>query len=251
MVNRDNCQKPPHLRAILDGLRFTNGRNIEGWLEYFIEHENPEVRAVGAEVIGYRGLTNFKEKIILLQTDPDPHASLAAMYSLIGLGISPTKERLVPFLNIPDSSLSLKAIELLLTIGDPEAVSICRGRIKKTSETVINQGLVFYLSISGTIDDVKIINEVMQKQPAIKKSCLLALGLCGNIGSVNLLIAHLDKIDDIDAFTAAYQGLRLMTGMDHLPQFDPDEVGPEEVLKYQALWMSWWDQNHNNFLNGI
>ena len=239
-------QKPAHLQAIIDGLKFSRGPDLDGWLEYFIGHENPAVRAVGAEVIGYRRLTSLKEKIILLQADPDPNISMAAIYSLIGMGVGPTKDMFVPFLNITESSLFLKAIELLLTIGDQEAVSICRER-SKTSEPIINQKLVFYLSISGTIDDVQIINEVMQKQPAIKKTCLLALGLCGNAESIDLLISHLDKIDDLEAFTAAYQGLRLMTGMDYLPQFDPDEVGPEEILKYQGLWKDWWNQNQNKF----
>jgi len=240
------AQNPPHLRAIIDGLNFSCGPESDEWLEYFIGHENPTVRAVGAEVIGYCGLTNLQEKIVLLQDDPDPHTSLAAMYSLLGWGIKPTKERLIPFLNIPDSTLLLKVIELLLIIGDPDAISICRER-SKTSEPAINQKLVFFLSISGTIDDVQIINEIIQKQPEITTSCFLALGLCGNIVSMDFLIDHLDKIDDIETFTAAYQALRLITGVDYLPQFEPDEVVPEEILKYQLLWENWWEQNQSKF----
>ena len=75
-------QKPGHLKAIVDGLKYSKSKKIPDWLAYFIEHENPEVRAVGVEVIGYRGLHSLKENIQKLLNDPDPIVRFAAIYSL-------------------------------------------------------------------------------------------------------------------------------------------------------------------------
>lgn len=239
------AQKLPHLMAIIDGLKFTNGKDIEGWLNYFLEHENPAVRSVGAEVSGYSRLTILKDKLSALTEDTDRNVSMSAIYSLASMGIMPEKNMLTSFLNNHDPALTLKAVELLLRMGSYEAVAFCRQKSASVSE--FNREVVYFLSIAGNLQDSNNIIEIMNKQPVITKECLLALGLCGNVESMDMLIAHLDNIDNPETFAAAYQGLRLITGADYLPQFDPEEVTPKEILGYQDSWKDWWDQNRKNF----
>jgi uncharacterized protein (TIGR02270 family) len=238
-------QKPPHVRAIIDGLKFSMGPNLDGWLEYFLEHAHPEVRAVGAEVIGYRGLTRFAQKLVILQRDPEPCVAMAANYSLANLKYNSNRELLVPFMKHPDLSLISRSLELLLRMGDQEAIAFCRETLDSAPDP--DSIFVYFTAISGADSDTQLIHKVMQRQPALTESCLLALALYGNIDSVDVLISHLGNIDIPDVFMAAYQGLRSLTGMDYLPTFDFDEVQAEEVLKFQSQWSTWWSENRNRF----
>ena len=239
-------QQPPHFKAIVDGLKYSNSKDLDGWLEYFVEHENPAVRSVGAEVIGYRGLHTLKDKILRLQNDSDPYVSITANYSLHNMGITIDKNKLKAYLNEDDPSVVLKAIELLLRLGDSEIIKTCREKCA-SSENEINQKLIFYLAIAGNLYDIKIINDLLQRQPETKKECLLALGMTGHTGSFDLLTDHLKNIDDWDTYTAAFQALRFITGMDYIPKFDSDEAEPEEITEYKNLWEEWLDKNRNNF----
>lgn len=243
-------QNPPHSHAIVDGLKFSTAPDLEGWLEYFLQHEDPTVRAVGATVIGYRRENSLKEKLFSFRDDPDQQVSMAAIYSLAEMGMMPDENALVPFLNSTDPANVVAAVELFLRMGASEAVNLCREKCT-TSIPEINQKLVFYLAISGTNDDIQIINKLIIEQPSNKRDCLLALGLCGNPNSVDVLIDYLGSVDDYDLFTAAYQGLRLITGIDYLPQFDPDEVEPNQIIEYQNLWKNWWNSNQNNFVSNL
>jgi len=71
--------------------------------------------------------------------------------------------------------------------------------------------------------------------------------MTGHAGSLELLTDHLDNIDDWDTYIAAFQGLRFITGMDFIPQFDPDEAEPEEVTEYKNIWSQWLEKNQSNF----
>jgi len=119
-------QQPPHFKAIVDGLKFSKSKDLDDWLEYFIEHENPVVRSVGAEVIGYRSLHSLKDNILQLQNDPDPYVSIAANYSLFNMSVIPDKYKLETYLDEDDPSVVLKAIELLLWLGERDIIKICR-----------------------------------------------------------------------------------------------------------------------------
>jgi uncharacterized protein (TIGR02270 family) len=243
-------QQPPHFKAIVDGLKYSKSKELDGWLEYFIEYENPIIRSVGAEVMGYRGLHSLKDKILQLQNDPDPCVSIAANYSLFNMGVMPDKYKLETYLGEDDPSVVLKAIELLLRLGESNIIKICREKCA-SSELEIIRKLIFYLAIAGDLNDVEIINDLIQRQPTIKKECLLALGMTGHAGSLDLLADQLDNIDDWDTYTAAFQGLRFITGMDFMPQFDPDEAEPEEITEYKRLWVEWLERNQNNFSEGF
>ena len=238
------AQRPPHFRALLDGLKHTFGQGIEGWLACFLDHENPTVRGAGAEVAGYRGLIHLQDKIMSMQKDPD--VSMIVMVALASMGVLPERHMVAPFINAEEPYIAMRAYELLLKIGDNGAVDSIREKTR-IAEPFIDATLAFYLSVSGTLADDQVIRDIIQAQPQTQVSCLLALGLCGNINSISFLIDHLKAIDDPDVYTAAYQGLRLITGMDYLPQFDLDEADPERVLEYQGLWQSWWEQNSNKF----
>lgn len=244
------CQDPAHKNAIIDGLKYSNGRKLEGWLEYFIGQEDPTIRRVGIEVTGYRRITHLQQKLEVLQENPDPSISMAAIYALAKMGIKPSEQKVIPFLNNQDPELFLRAVELLLRMGSQETLRICRERCK-TSGPDINRKLVFYLAIAGSRYDYQMINEILEKQPDIQKECYLALGLCGYSNAVDRLIEHLDKTENLEIYMAAYQGLRLLTGMDFLPEFDPDDAEPEEIIEYHNLWKKWWIENRNEFSNDI
>jgi uncharacterized protein (TIGR02270 family) len=243
-------QKPPHFHAIVDGLKCSKAPDLEGWLEYFTEHEEPNVRAVGATVIGYRRANALKEKLYSLRDDPDQQVSMAAIYSLAEMGVMPDKNALVPLFHSTDPANVVTAIELLLRMGASEAVNLCRDKCT-ASAPEISQKLVFYLAICGSVDDIQIINKLITEQPFSKKDCLLALGLCGNPNSVEVLIDYLGSIEDYDLFMAACQGLRLITGIDYIPQLDPDEVEQKQIIEYQNFWRNWWHNNRSNFASNL
>lgn len=240
------CQEPPHKNAIIDGLKYSKGRRVEGWLEYFIGHKDPLIRRVGAEVIGYRRITHLQQKLVPLQEDPDPLTSITAIYALVNIGIKSSHQKVIPFLNSQQPELFLKAIELLLRMGNQEMLRVCRDKCK-TSGPDINRKLIFYLAIAGSQADYQIIQEILEKQPDIRKESYLALGLCGYSGAVDRMIKYLDQTDDIETYMAAYQGLRQITGKDFLPEFDPDDAGPEEIADYQNIWKKWWTENRDKF----
>jgi uncharacterized protein (TIGR02270 family) len=239
-------QNPPHLSAIVDGLKLSKGKELEGWLEYFLGHENQAVSSVGAEVVGYRGITKLQDALVSLQQDPDSHVSMSAIHSLARMGVMPAKEKIVHFLQDQDPDLVWSAVELLLRMGEPEAIAFCREKCS-TPGPEINQKLVFSLGIAGTLNDAELVMNLMERQPAIKKECFLALAMCGHPGTIDLLLDHLENIDDLDTYTAAYQGLRILSGADYLPEFDPDECEPDEILEYQRIWKNWWIDNGDTF----
>jgi len=243
-------QRPPHFNAMVDGLKYSKNEALAGWLEYFSAHENPAIRSVGAEVIGYRGLHGLKDRILPLQKDPDPDVSMAAIYSLFTMGVIPDRHLLESYAKEDRPHVFCKAIELLLCMGESDAIKICRDKCVSSKPEIIRK-VIFFLAIAGGLSDVEIIKDVMIKYPELKKECLVALGMAGFSDSLPLLISHLDMIDDWDVFTAAFQGLRFITGMDFLPQFDPDEAGPEEIHQYKKLWKEWWDGNRIKILDGV
>jgi uncharacterized protein (TIGR02270 family) len=244
------AQQPPHFKAIIDGMRLSTSKHLEGWLEYFIEHENPIIRTVGAEVSGYKRLTHLGSKIMSLQEDPDPFVSMTAIYALADMGTMPDNYKLKDYLENEEPSVFLKAIELLLRMGENDAIMLCREKCTEFNPEFIKK-LVFYLAIAGTLEDNHIINDLIQRQPSIKTDCLLALSMCGHAGSVTFLIDHLGRIDDLDIYTAAYQGLRFLTGVDFIPQFDLDEAEQDDILEYQSFWKDWQNKNRQKLEAGF
>ena len=243
-------KRPAHIKAIVDGLKYSRSKALEGWLEDFIDHENPVVRSVGAEVIGYRGVHRLKEKLIQLRNDPDPHVSIAALHSLFEMNAMPDGYDLRGLLNEDAPSLVLKAIEMLLRLGESDIIGFCREKCA-SSEADMNRRLIFYLAITGDLKDADIIVDLIERQPEIKRECLLALGMAGHAGSLELLVGELDRMDDWKNYTAAFQGLRFITGMDFIPEFDPDEPTPDEIMAYKTIWRDWLNKHQSNFSNGF
>ena len=240
------CQRPPHFGALVDGLKLTKGRNLDGWIEYFLDHENPGVRAIGADVAGHRESVTLADRLDKLRSDPDPHVSMAAISALAGMGTLPRKDAIVPFLGHADHMLAWKAEELLLVAGGMETLSILREALP-TSGPEINRKRVFLVAVAGDPGDMSLIADVMARQPETTRECLLAMALCGNPDAVDLLIPRLAGIDEREQYEAACQGLRMITGMDFHPSFDLDEAGDEEVKGYQGLWVEWWGRNQRAF----
>jgi uncharacterized protein (TIGR02270 family) len=237
-------QKPPYLDAIIDGLKWTEGK-IDDWLESMLGHQDPAVRAAGAEVAGYRGVSTMGKSLGICCDDPDPAVSLAAMQAQFRLGKMPPKDRVIRVLSLGHPSLFPRAVELLLLMGDKSAASICRATLGGEPDPATSGRLCLYLAISGTGDDSRIITAMMQKCPELERECLVALGFCGTADSFEVLLQRLGEKPE--SFETACQGLRMLSGMEYRPQFDPDEAMPEDISCFRKVWLDWWAQNRDAF----
>ena len=243
------CANSPHMTAIVEGLKLTNLKRINPWLDTFFSHEHPSVRFLGVEVAGFHRLKEYEQQLAKLKHDEDPRVAIQSVKVLSDMGTAPLKEELTTFLESNNPEIAEEATELHLIFGGQAALEECRKRCK-SSELEVRKRLVKFLAIAGTVNDTELITEVLHSEPDIKNECLLALGLSGNPSCVNQLIDHLNDVSEWDVFVSAFQALRVCTGQDYLPEFDEDEAEPQVLEFYQRQWKDWWGQAKGLWRNG-
>jgi uncharacterized protein (TIGR02270 family) len=175
-----------------------------------------------------------------------------------------TKRSIIqPFLGHPDVVISTDAALAMLRIGEPDTLNICLSLDKNLSWSPIVLGL------GGGPQHVSRI----AKLPASPEA-MIAMGLLGHVGGVNLLLNTL-KDSELKPFAA--MALQLITGADlsetiFIPDSaDEDELSPEESTRaevgqppYSPLgqgpgetvrrlsqdhdqWKQWWSKHHAAF----
>jgi uncharacterized protein (TIGR02270 family) len=178
---------------------------------------------------------------------------------------------LTKYLRDQDESVCISAALALLRMGDSEALNYCMQSLPSQDwpHTLIG--------IGGDRSAVLILLKKAVEKKAVV-SCLIDLGLLGDISAVEILLEHIANPE-----TAEYAilALNLITGAEiyedaFIPDtIDEDELFPEELEKFQQGeqptkpdgtpygvnitrlsqkpedWQDWWTKNKSRFQDGV
>lgn len=233
---------PPHRAALIDGLRYNRSDTLTPWLFDFLKHENAAVRAAGAEVLGARGVGTAADALSALVAEADPRVSVAAQIALARLGRPAANENLLAVIASDDAELAHRAAAESLARGEPRTLARLREHASR-GPVARQRRLLPLLAVCGDARDVETIRRALHADAELADALLLALGFCGHPGVVEDLIDYLGRPENGPAFTAAYQALRTISGLDALPRYDLDEPGADDVRAYQDVWKGWWHEH--------
>lgn len=230
---------PPHLPAMIEGLAYANTPLLDPWIEDYLTHPSPSVRAAAAHVIGLSKPRNKRQGIQALLADPaDPVVLLAALSYLDEATLRAHHSQLKTMLKTDDPALSRLAAQCLLSIGDKELADWIRKRLLEGGAPAVREWSML-LAVTGTMKDSEVLSGLIRQWPD-EPMPLLALGLIGHASTVDLLIETLSGAGSIKVFQAANDALQTITGLDQWPDFDWEEAEPETVAAYQDKWKTWW-----------
>ena len=230
---------PPHLPAMIDGLAYANTPLLDPWIEDYLTHPTPSVRAAAAHVIGLSKPSNKRQGLQTLLADPaDPTVLLAALSHADEAARLVHHSQLKIMLKADDPALSRLAAHCLISIGDQDIVGWMRERLLQGGAPAVREWSLL-LAVTGTMKDSELYAGFIRQWPD-EPMPLLALGLIGNASTVDLLIEALSRAGSIKGFQAANDALQTITGMDQWPDFDWEEAEPETIAAYTDKWKTWW-----------
>lgn len=231
---------PPHFPAMIEGLAYANTPLLDPWIEDYLTHPSPPVRAAAAHVIGLSKPRNKRQGLQALLADPaDPMVWLAALSYLDEATLRAHQSQLKTMLKKDDPALSRLAAQCLLSIGDKELADWIRMRLVQGGAPAVKEWSML-LAVAGTLKDSELLAGLIRQWPD-EPMPLLALGLIGDASTVDLLIETLSRAGTIKVFQAANDALQTLTGLDQWPDFDWEEAEPETIAAYQDKWKTWWE----------
>jgi hypothetical protein len=234
--------EPPHVRALIDGLRYASAPAVEPWLGDYIQAEAPVLRAVGVEVLGLHWPAGAEERIAAAARDSDPRVKLVAAGVLASHGKPFDVRPLLPLLDAPDRSISVGTARLLLASGDDFTLDWLRRRLS-TSEPATAAEFAKLLAVAGDLNDVPPIRAVLKATSEHAPTLLHALGRSGAVSACDDLLGVVSTADPAagKTFAAAWHALGTLSGRHLPPPFDLEDDGPEPAHAYADLWRRWWD----------
>ena len=237
------ASEPVHFGAINDGLCYNDNVGLDSWIDDFLSHDEPAVRLTGVEILAYRCPPDFESRLKPLLTDADSRVSLAATSAV---GFVSDLGLLKPLLDHDDPMVVSRAAQLLLETGDQETLPRLKRRLEDAS-TEIRREIALILGALGELSDCWTILSCMENDPEFVEIGLLALGMVGNVEAVEHMMKFLKAPQEEEAFMAAVQGLRTLSGQDFLPEFDLEEPGEGEAEAYLEQWNEWWRTSQSEF----
>jgi uncharacterized protein (TIGR02270 family) len=232
---------PPLGGALVEGLRHNQSPALTPWLLEFLSHESAAVRAAGAEVLGARGVEAAIGPLAALGGDAEPRVAVAAQIALARLGRPLAREVLLRAIGSGDLAAAERAACELLALGDVRALERVRAACSAGSLEQ-KRRMIPLLAVAGDARDVASLRRTLREHAELADVALFALGACGSPEGVEDLVDSLGRPREGAVFTAAYQALRTLSGLDALPEFDPDEAEDVDVRAYQDRWRAWWDE---------
>jgi hypothetical protein len=228
--------------AQVDALRFLVGPNGEDWLRHFLSGAPGARMAVLRASVTHPGL---QTAVAPLVGDADPLVSLQAQCTLAAMGVAGlppvSLERHLQWDRPEETAL---ALELLLRF-DPEAAAAACRRIDPDADLALLQRALDLLALSGARDAVEHIRRTIAQRPEIAAAGWVALGMAGEIGAVDALLARLDAPWDLPEQQAELEALCqaavLLTGARIPPRFDVFDFQPEELDRFQSDARAVWE----------
>lgn len=255
------------LQAVADAL---NNELPEAWQTDFIgllKGENPKLAPIIPKLIGYRRLNAGTELLQALQQNSTNGSSPMLIWAL---GRLRERNARVPFFNTylqyEDDVVRSAAALALLRLGEPQTTTYCLRCVREQDWSFLPLGL------GGGRSAVPILHERAARAQS-HPDCLLALGLLGEISTIDTLLAQIANPALVEA---AAQALNLITGAEiyeeiFIPEpIDEDELFEEEVEKLKRgeplyppgqepgititrlsqkpeEWSKWWTANKSRF----
>jgi len=224
-----------------------------------------------ARLIGYRRFpaTNELLKALSEKSSEHPFSILWALGRLNDQTARPFL--LAKYLRHEDETISQEAAQALLRMGEPEALNYCLLSV---------QSQHWPDELIGISAGPSALGPLMKKaaREKSKASCLMGLGLLGDIAATETLLG---RLADPETAEAAALALNLMTGAEiyedaFIPdEMDEDELFPEELEKFRQGqpptrpdgtpygvtitrlsqkpedWQKWWANDASQFKAGI
>jgi hypothetical protein len=229
-----------------------------------LQGEPHELAAVAARVIGFRRFPF--EALLRHSISTNTYGRAALAWALGRIGSDASIPVLRPLLDERDAAVCKAAATALLRLGDQTALARAMAAAPRHAWA---QRLV---AIAARSSPLRVLLDALQARP--RAGTVLALGLAGDLGAVQPLLALLENEQLAEAAAVA---LNTITGAElyapvFIPDtFDPDELLPEEreaydtegklpsrngepfgnwerrPLRSKDVWSSWLDEHQHRF----
>ena len=273
MLEKLDPQNGERLQAISDALKYELPEPWGDELIRRVTENRPNASLILARLAGYRRLpAGAGTELLKILPEKDSKETLEILSALGRLRCREVRPMLLDkYLTSQDESVCIHAARALLMLGEQQALQHClqSAQSQDWPHTLIG--------ISAGRSAVSILlKKATQRKAAI--SCLLGLGLLGDISAVETLLGH---IADPETAEIAVLALNLITGAEiyedaFIPdEVDEDELFPEELEKFRQGqpptkpdgtpygititrlsqkpedWQDWWAKNRSRFKDGI
>ena len=259
--------------AIFYLLALKNGLNpkLNACLLELVEEEEPLVRAVAIEALGYRGDIDPK-RVWPFFYDADENVKTAAMVAVMRLGYKDAVPAIEQAVLQSKEMFNEHCILPLLMLGSSKALNFIRLAMK--SPDYLQPQYPIYLALAGNEQDLSLLLQAL-KVSETKLASIEALGIHGSFDGIRVLLEQLQDDDDevklasansLQMITAANLFETIMMVEEEEPDIDVQEivsnkekaekgdtrqVEVEQITTNYETWVNWLNQNGNKFAPGM
>jgi uncharacterized protein (TIGR02270 family) len=240
--------------AYILALKYPPNKKVSQNLITFLSNPKPILRAAALEILGYRRDAKW-EMIAKGLDDSEPAVIKAAISAAIRIRDKKLEPMLRNLAGNKDISIAHEAVLAILLLGSKWPLDYLRGFCMAKQEDYGNAPI--YLALSSDLPDCDLL---MKSEGGKSAAGTTALGIIGNIDSIDFLLSSLKSEDDAIKISAA-ESLQLITGAnlteEHIiqeewPGLEDDTVETEEtaVMRISTSyneWSVWWNERHKNY----
>ena len=190
----------------------------------FLQDNHPKLTLILPKLFGSCRIHDSSAELLQALQNGAPEESLATITWALGR-LREEKAKALLFNNgLQHSNESVRAETALalLRLGELQAVQHCLNQANTASWPFIALGL------GGTRTAISNLQNIANSE-RVNSDCLVALGLLGDISSIDLLLQHLSNTDLVEA---ASQALWLITEADLFEEtFIPEEIDEDELFE--------------------
>lgn len=250
------------LNGICYAYKHTMNSEVENILCPLLDSDNGLILAASIDSLSFRRNSIDANKLQTFLSNKDPKIVTATLKAIRRLRVSQLREDVERLLENEIIEVRIEAIKTGLLLGSRKTLEACRRMIIKRIEGT--DQLIEYPGLMGQPDDVNILMNAL-KEPGLVRNAVTALGLLGNISTIELLI---QCAADPKLSRLAGESLSIITGVDlgkeklvaEKPQ-EPKEsslteeeeeefvTDPDEDLPYPDAEKlnAWWRSNAAKF----
>ena len=252
------------------GVRYGTLNDVTEKLISLLSHEKAKIRALVAEIIGYRGGVDSR-RIWPLFRDDDQAVKIAAMVAMARSGFKEAVPAMEQAVLHSREAFNEHCLLPLLMLGSHRALQYVQ--IAMRSPDYVKPQYPIYLALAGNQQDYPLFLHATQYDGMLLP-VVEALGIFGSVQAVDFLQQHLLSEDDELKLEAA-KSLNMISGANLketvviIEQAEPDlevedvigegdeksgeEQGDSREVEVQrhctdhTTWMNWWQNNVGHF----